>query len=266
MARRARAIKAPVGFRARGNAGFESRLASALRQRHAGDPEGVDKRWVGSAGASTEEPAELEAFFGSGPARVGELIARLGREDAVSLPLLTEAWRRRLLDEAQTLSFEAAAPIVGEGERIVRQEFTYCTGFPRESAFRETAGALERLVNLALARLNPPPLAPFFPFNDLILQRYPPGSIGITPHRDHLRYVGLIAILILSGQARFAICSDRSGWLAREIAAAPGDLLLMRAPGFEGRRDRPFHFVADVAALRYSFGVRHDQAVAGFAE
>ncbi len=38
----------------------------------------------------------------------------------------------------------------------------------------------------------------------------------------------------------------------------PGDLLLMRAPGFAGRRDRPFHYLSDVTQTRLALGLRHD--------
>jgi hypothetical protein len=32
----------------------------------------------------------------------------------------------------------------------------------------------------------------------------------------------------------------------------------MRAPGFAGRRDRPFHFLRDVTQARLALGLRHD--------
>ena len=39
---------------------------------------------------------------------------------------------------------------------------------------------------------------------------------------------------------------------------APGSLLLMRAPGFAGREDRPFHFLNEVAEERVCLGLRYD--------
>ncbi len=132
--------------------------------------------------------------------------------------------------------------------------------FRRGGAFRGLAKALDLLVNGALALVHPPPIDPPLRFNDLILQRYELGSRGITPHRDHVRYVGLVAIVVLSGSARFFVCADRTAHDAHEVPAPPGHLLLMRAPGFHGRRDRPFHFLTDVKARRYAFAVRHDAA------
>jgi hypothetical protein len=33
----------------------------------------------------------------------------------------------------------------------------------------------------------------------------------------------------------------------------------MRAPGFQGSKERPFHYLADIQSTRYVFGLRHDQ-------
>ena len=93
-------------------------------------------------------------------------------------------------------------------------------------------------------------------------ERYAPGSRGITPHRDHLRYGGLVALVILSGDGRFCLCRDRCGSNAREIAAGPGDALLMRAPGLAGSSDRPFHFLDQITKERLSFGLRWDREAA----
>ena len=69
---------------------------------------------------------------------------------------------------------------------------------------------------------------------------------------------GLVSLVILAGDGRFMVCEDRSGANAREIPSPPGCLLLMRAPGLHGRRDRPFHFLTDVTTARMSFGLRYD--------
>ena len=73
-----------------------------------------------------------------------------------------------------------------------------------------------------------------------------------------MRYTGLVALIQLSGNGRFFVSDTRSGSGAREVAWRPGDLLLMRAPGFAGRKDRPFHYLSDIASERYSIGLRHD--------
>ena len=33
----------------------------------------------------------------------------------------------------------------------------------------------------------------------------------------------------------------------------------MRAPGFHGRKDRPFHFLDGITVERYSLGMRYDR-------
>ena len=66
---------------------------------------------------------------------------------------------------------------------------------------------------------------------------------------------------VVSGDGRFCLCADRRGMAAREVAALPGDLLLMRAPGLAGSSDRPFHFLDRITAERLSFGLRWDTSV-----
>ncbi len=190
-----------------------------------------------------------------------ELAAALGRlaaEDAVALPLLGPAERARLVEAAGRLSYRPARPMIGEGERTVRQDFELCMTIRPGSPFHALATALERAVAGALARLTPPPLAAPPRFNDLIVQRYRPGSLGITPHRDHIRYRDLVAIVTLAGRARFFLCPDRGGRDAREVPIPPGSLLLMRAPGFAGLQDRPFHMLSDVTETRIALGLRRD--------
>ncbi|MFQ5775593.1 MAG: hypothetical protein ACE5GS_13820 [Kiloniellaceae bacterium] len=196
--------------------------------------------------------------FEAAAADLAAALARLEGEDAVSLPLLDRETRRRSAAASARLPFRTARPVIGEGAREVRQDFEVCETIPDRTIFHILANKLEVLIEDALGRLDPRPLARPLRFNDLIVQRYPRGSFGITPHRDHVRYEGLVAILPLSGAARFFVCADRAGREAREVPAPPGSLLLLRAPGFAGRRDRPFHFLRDVTRRRVSLGLRHD--------
>ena len=86
--------------------------------------------------------------------------------------------------------------------------------------------------------------------------KYEKGSIGITPHRDGLRYKNMICNFNINGRGRFFICSDRSGKDSKEVDFPPGNLLLMRAPGFFGGNKRPFHYVTDISETRYVLGLR----------
>jgi hypothetical protein len=103
-------------------------------------------------------------------------------------------------------------------------------------------------------------------FNDAVAQRYAPTRCGISPHRDHLRYVNLVANLVISGSGRFYICDDRAATNAREIPGPDGSLLLMRAPGFDESRHRPFHMLGEVARERLILGLRQDSRKMGEAD
>ncbi|WP_088892472.1 hypothetical protein [Leptolyngbya ohadii] len=93
-------------------------------------------------------------------------------------------------------------------------------------------------------------------FTELVIQRYLPGQLGITPHRDSLRAINLIALVNLSGQAKFYRCDDRQGTHAVPLDTTPGNVIFLRAPGFLNASVRPFHFVMDIRSTRYSLGLR----------
>lgn len=177
---------------------------------------------------------------------------------ARSLPFLAPEEIAPLLAEARALPYRRARPLVGEAERAVAQDFELTEQVPAEGAIAGLARALER----RLLRLGRSRLEPDFTLNDLMAQRYPAGSRGITPHRDHLRYRSLVVLTTLTGTARLFLCADRAGSAAEEIDIAPGRLVLLRAPGYAGQPDRPFHFLSEVARERISLGLRHDSRAA----
>ena len=186
------------------------------------------------------------------------MIRRLGAEDAASLPLLDAADCTALSAATENLAFRPGQAVIGSGEAAVRQDFDVALTFPPDSVFRALAAALgDRLRDaLSLAPCLDDPAG--FRLNDLIVQRYRRGSFGITPHRDHVGYRGLVAIVTLRGAAPFFVCADRRGSGAREVPAPPGHLLLMRAPGYLSDRPRPFHFLGEVTEARLSLGLRYD--------
>lgn len=208
--------------------------------------------------SATFDDRPFDAAFQSDSAQLAEALACLAAEDAVSLPFLSPGSCGPLIEAAMALPYRDATPIVGTDEQRVHQNFELTVQLPPDSLFHRLAKALERLTERALGHIDPPPLAGPVRLDDMIIQRYPVGSAGITPHRDHIRYRDLVAIVTLSGHARFFICADRSGRDAREIPIRPGSLLLMRAPGFAGLEDRPFHMLSDVTEERLSLGLRHD--------
>ena len=97
--------------------------------------------------------------------------------------------------------------------------------------------------------------------NHVSVHRYRAGELGITPHYDERKYRMLIAALTISGSAEFSIVEDpdpdrelpsykvvgarRAAPVLSSWETTPGDLILMRAPGFDGAEDgRPLHQVS----------------------
>lgn len=182
--------------------------------------------------------------------------AKVAAVGAASISILDEAFRLILLAEAESYTYTPEEEYVGSGERQVRQQMGSFERFPPGSAYLALRDAYQGWLDERLHSLTPYPFSFPLRFNSLSLQKYEQGSIGITPHRDGLRYINLISIFVIGGQGRFFVCVDRSGRDAVEIDAAPGNVILMRAPGFMGEELRPFHYVSEISATRYSFGLR----------
>ena len=209
-------------------------------------------------GPGLEVQGQTFLSFESGVPALAAAIARLPEEDAVSLPLLGPGALGELQREAAELAYRPATPVIGQGDKRVWQDCEVSVAVPWDGPLAACAAALQRAFEAALALLDPNPLPETFRINDLIAQRYPKGSGGITPHRDHVAYRGLISVITLSGNCRFAVCDDRGGAAARTVPAPPGWLVLMRGPGLYHRRDRPFHFVDRFTEPRVSVGLRFD--------
>jgi len=203
-------------------------------------------------------PAAFDRHLIATPAAIAGSLARLEDEDACSLALLSRHGCAALLAASASLAYRPAQAVVGEGDRRVFQDFEICMPVPDASLFHACRDALERLLARALNVVPDPPLGQPPRLNDLVVQRYPAGSRGITAHRDHVCYRDLVAVVTLAGRARFFVSAARSGAGAREVPVPPGSLVLMRAPGFAGREDRPFHFLSDVTEERVCLGLRHD--------
>jgi len=195
----------------------------------------------------------------SGSVDLAEAVEALAEGGAVAVPILGEEFRASLLDAARASRFRLARTLVGKGERLVQQRMEVCDDFPDDSVFRTLTGEFQALWDDHLTRLPSSPFDGCLDFNDLMLQRYSVGEIGITPHVDRTTYRNIVCLFVLEGQGRFYICDDRAGNGAREIPHTAGDVLLMRAPGFCRSEERPFHFVRDIQSPRYVFGLRHER-------
>lgn len=96
--------------------------------------------------------------------------------------------------------------------------------------------------------------------NHVMIQRFQPGSIGITSHLDGRRFKQLVAVMTTKGSADLTILEGRRGDAIAEFSANAGSLILLRGPGFAGVEDgRPFHAIAGPKrGERYSVTLRMD--------
>lgn len=187
---------------------------------------------------------------------VDEVLRRLSSVGATSVPFLNDNHRRLLLKEATGYTYIREQEIVGSGDRTVRQQVGSFEDFADSSEFIRVKSSFENLVSEGLATLPRYPFATPFRLDSMILNKYEAGSLGITPHRDLARYINLIGIIVIGGSGRFQVCPDRSGKDATEIRAPPGHAILMRASGFPGAIDRPFHCVSNIGESRYTLVLR----------
>ena len=230
------------------------------------------RRWPGSSidrsamnGAQTTGGAHAGApgnRFAEPEVDVVEILDRLEREGAIAVPALTGEYRAWLMEEARAAPFREARPLVGRGERLVRQRMGVHEGFGPDSRFRDLTKHYQAVWDGWLASVAPCPFESPLVFDDWMLQVYEPGETGITPHMDRTSYRNLICLFVLEGRGRFGICEDRRGRGSRTIAHEPGDVVLTRAPGFRGSNHRPFHFLDCITERRYVFGLRHERTEA----
>lgn len=188
------------------------------------------------------------------------LVRELAEKGATTTHLLDEPVLSSLREGAEGLPFEQTARTVGDYD--VRQELEVCRTVPADGIFGDIQSQLEHRLEEAFRRTDPLPWpaeeVQRLRFNEAALQRYPAGSLGLSPHRDGKRYRVVIAILVISGEGTFAVCDDRAGTNPRPIPADPGHCILLRAPGFLGIDKRPFHYVSDVTKDRLVLTLRYD--------
>ena len=187
------------------------------------------------------------------------LVARLRQRGAVSFPFLEELARAPLLAEARACRFEPEPEVVGRGERVVRQQMESCNPVPADGELARTCRVLQELLARTFGQLQPYPFDEPLRLDRWSLQRYPHGSLGITPHRDGRRFINLVALIVLAGEGRFYVCADRAGSGRRDLESGPGRVLLMRAPGFLCSRRRPLHGVSHLRGERCVLGVRQER-------
>jgi hypothetical protein len=112
-----------------------------------------------------------------------------------------------------------------------------------------------------------PSLAEWTP-DELSIHRYDDPDIGLSGHKDNLRFTHLIAIVSLENVCDLTIIRDG---IAHPITAHAGDLMLLRAPGLiDSDVDlRPEHAVVNLrsstrTSLMLRANNRPDDHIAGF--
>mgnify|MGYP001560785332 CR=1 FL=1 len=184
------------------------------------------------------------------------LIRGLLYEGAVSIPIVPEARRLLLIDEAMKYPYTKQPEIVGPAK--VREQLSSFDKFPKDSLFIKLRDDFTQLLNYKLSFASTKPFSEQISFNELSLQKYDEGSIGITPHKDNFSSINLIAIFILKGKGDFAICDDRQGINPRYLDTTVGNVIFMRAPKFFSSNYRPFHFVSNITEERLTLGLRYN--------
>lgn len=184
------------------------------------------------------------------------VIGELDQHGGVSVPLLTNAFRQELLAEADTYDYVRQPEVVGPHK--VREELSSVqTPFPYGSLLYKLKEGLEDMVVKGMISTKEIDIFDkAFRFNEMSLQLYEEGSIGITPHMDGKSIANLICIVILTGESKFALCEDREGSNPKYLDTTPGNVIFMRAPGYRGSDYRPFHFVTDITSRRIVVGIR----------
>ena len=112
-----------------------------------------------------------------------------------------------------------------------------------------------------------PPLANW-EADELSFHLYDDKEVGLSRHRDNLRFIGVIAIISLSGECDLVI-TDKGKDI--ELPVVPGDLCLLRAPGLIDSHTeiRPEHSVQNLRSdTRLSMMLRANdrptEAIKGF--
>lgn len=152
-------------------------------------------------------------------------------------------WRAELLAELEGRHLYAMPERVNH----VRQQAEQLVVPPGDARFAATA-RLARAVAAAVGADHPDPgtggARPFAP-NQAVYLRYRPATGGIAVHRDGKCYSLLVCSFTLCGRAPFSVVADRAGHdVVAEWVTEPGELCLLRGPGFAGHEDgRPLHVV-----------------------
>jgi len=192
--------------------------------------------------------------------KVGLTSIRNNKCRYISFPFLSDSTIVSLTNQVSKFRFRKAKPLVGHS---VTQDFDICFPATRIGKIDQLATSIENLFSQTLKLMyNPPIKCP--KFNDISIQRYKPGSLGISPHKDHKKYISVIIIITLSGRSDLCICEDRQGLNPLVLSDTPGNIVVLPASEFITLNNnciRPIHFVNNIANGRLSIGLRQNSEI-----
>lgn len=180
-----------------------------------------------------------------------KVVHELLEHGACSFPIFTPEYCAELVREAEKYEYVRQPEVLSGGK--VREQISSFKNFPEDSLFHKVA---DDFAELLYRKSSTNSFASPLCFNEFNLQRYDKGSLGVTPHKEGKSCRNLVAVFILKGNAKYAICKDRGGTDPRYFDTTPGNVIVMRGVGFYGKNDQPMHFVSDVTSERIVFTMR----------
>ena len=179
------------------------------------------------------------------------------KKNYISLKFISNDFLLKLIKQVSTFEYRKAKPVVGNS---VSQDFEVCFPAPKIGCIEILSNAIENLFIKSTKLIKNPPIQKV-QFNDIAIQKYLPYSSGISPHKDHKKYISIIIIVTLSGKSKFYLCQNRDGRNAQVVDDTPGNIVILPATGFKMINNnfvRPIHFVSDITDGRLSIGLRQN--------
>ena len=179
------------------------------------------------------------------------------KKNYISLKFISNDFLLKLIKQVSTFEYRKAKPVVGNS---VSQDFDVCFPAPKIGCIEILSNAIENLFIKSTKLIKNPPIQKV-QFNDIAIQKYLPYSSGISPHKDHKKYISVIIIVTLSGKSKFYLCQNRDGRNAQVVDDTPGNIVILPATGFKMINNnfvRPIHFVSDITDGRLSIGLRQN--------
>ena len=179
------------------------------------------------------------------------------KKNYISLKFISNDFLLKLIKQVSTFEYRKAKAVVGNS---VSQDFEVCFPAPKIGCIEILSNAIENLFIKSTKLIKNPPIQKV-QFNDIAIQKYLPYSSGISPHKDHKKYISVIIIVTLSGKSKFYLCQNRDGRNAQVVDDTPGNIVILPATGFKMINNnfvRPIHFVSDITDGRLSIGLRQN--------